>query len=56
VEDDDVNDELVRTFDELADLELARALEDVYCTPPLIEEDKESPYAFYVKYPIKLDI
>ena len=24
--------------------------------PPLIEEDKESLYAFYVKYPIKLNI
>jgi len=24
--------------------------------PPLTEEDKESLYAFYVKYPTKLDI
>jgi hypothetical protein len=46
----------VRTFDKLADLKLARALEDAYCTLPPMEEDKESLYAFYVKYPIRLDI
>jgi hypothetical protein len=46
----------VRTFNKLADLKLARALKDVYYTPPLIEEDEESLYAFYVKYPIKIDI
>jgi hypothetical protein len=46
----------VRTFNKLADLKLARALEDVYCTPPLTEEDKESLYAFYVKYSIRIDI
>jgi hypothetical protein len=46
----------VRTFNKLADLKLARALKDIYCILPPIEEDKESLYAFYVKYPIKLDI
>ena len=46
----------MRTFNKLADLKLARALKDIYYTPPLIEEDEESLYAFYVKYLIKLDI
>ena len=46
----------MRTFNKLADLKLARALKDIYYTPPLIEEDKESLYAFYIKYPIKIDI
>jgi len=27
----------------------------MYYTPPLTEEDEESLYAFYIKYPIKLD-
>jgi hypothetical protein len=56
VEDNDVNNKLVRTFNKLADLKLIRALKDIYYTLPPIEEDKESPYAFYVKYPIKSDI
>jgi hypothetical protein len=55
VENDDVN-KLVRTFNKLVDLKLIRALEDIYYTLPLMEEDKESLYAFYVKYPIKLNI
>ena len=46
----------MRTFNKLVDLKLARALEDIYRTPPLTEEDKESPYTFYVKYPVKIDI
>ena len=46
----------MRTFNKLADLKLIRALEDTYYTPPPTEEDEESLYAFYVKYPIKLDI
>jgi hypothetical protein len=46
----------VQTFNKLADLEFVRALEDIYYTPPPTEEDEESPCAFYVKYPIKLDI
>jgi hypothetical protein len=46
----------VQTFNKLADLKLIRALKDIYYTPPLTEEDEESLYAFYVKYPIKLDI
>ena len=46
----------MRTFNELADLKLVRALKDAYHTPPLTEEDEESPYAFYVKYPTKTDI
>jgi hypothetical protein len=45
-----------RTFDESADLELARALEDAYRTPPPTEEDEESPCAFYVKYPMRSDV
>ena len=46
----------MRTFNELANPKLIRALKDVYYTPPLTEEDKESLCAFYVKYLIKLDI
>ena len=46
----------MRTFNKLADLKLARALKDAYRMPPPMEEDEESLYAFYVKYPIKLDI
>ena len=46
----------MRTFNKLADLKLIRALKDIYYTLPLIKEDKESLYTFYVKYPIKLDI
>jgi hypothetical protein len=46
----------VQTFNKLADLKLARALEDIYYTPPLIEEDEESLYTFYVKYPARIDI
>ena len=55
-EDDDVDNEPVQTFNESADLELTRALENAYCTPPPMEEDEESPCAFYVKYPVKTDI
>ena len=46
----------MRTFNKLVDLKLIRALEDIYCTLPLTEEDEESLYTFYVKYSIKLDI
>jgi hypothetical protein len=46
----------VRTFNKLVDLKLIRALKDIYYTPPLTEEDEESLYAFYIKYPIKLNI
>ena len=46
----------MRTFNELADLKLAKALKDTYYILPLTEEDKESLYAFYIKYSIKLDI
>jgi hypothetical protein len=46
----------VQTFNKLVDLKLIRALKDIYYTLPLTEEDEESPYTFYVKYPIKLDI
>ena len=46
----------MQTFNKLVDLELIRALKDIYYTPPLTEEDEESLYTFYVKYPIKLDI
>jgi hypothetical protein len=56
VEDDDVDNELVQTFNKLVDLKLIRALKDVYCTPPPIKEDEESLYTFYIKYPIRIDI
>ena len=46
----------MQTFNKLADLKLIRALKDIYYTPPLIKEDEESLYAFYIKYPIKLNI
>ena len=46
----------MQTFNKLVDLKLIRALKDIYYTPPLIEEDEESLYTFYIKYPIKLDI
>jgi hypothetical protein len=46
----------VQTFNKLADLKLTRALEDTYYTPPPTEEDKESLYAFYIKYPIRTNI
>jgi hypothetical protein len=46
----------VRTFNKLVDLKLTRALKDAYYTPPPIEEDEESLCAFYIKYPIKIDI
>ena len=46
----------MQTFNKLVDLKLIRALKDIYYTPPLTEKDKESLYAFYVKYPAKIDI
>ena len=46
----------MQTFNKLADLKLARALKEVYYTPPPTKEDKESLCAFYIKYFIKLDI
>ena len=46
----------MQTFNKLVDLKLVRALKNIYYTLPLTEEDEESLYAFYVKYPIKLDI
>ena len=46
----------MRTFNKLADLKLVRALKDIYYTLPLIEEDKESLYTFYIKYSIKTNI
>jgi len=51
----DVN-QRVTTTNKLVDFKLARALKDIYYTPPLIKEDEESLHAFYIKYPIKLDI
>ena len=46
----------MQTFNKLVDLKLIRALKDIYYILSLIKEDKESLYAFYIKYPIKLDI
>ena len=54
-EDNNIN-KPVRTFNKLADFKLIRALKDAYYTLPPTEEDKESLCAFYVKYPIKIDI
>jgi hypothetical protein len=46
----------VQTFNKLADLKLIRAFKDIYYILPPIEEDKESLYAFYIKYPIRINI
>ena len=35
---------------------LIKALKDIYYILPLTEENKELLYAFYIKYPIKIDI
>ena len=51
----DNNDEPIQDFNQDEDLKLIKALEDTYLTPlPIDEEDKDkdSPYAFYVKYPV----
>ena len=54
VETDD-DDEPIQDFNQDEDLELAKALEDAYLTPPPTDEgdeDEDSPCAFYVKYPL----
>jgi len=38
-------------FNHDEDLELAKALENAYLTPPPSDEDEDSPYAFHVQYP-----
>jgi hypothetical protein len=55
-DDDDVDAEPIQDFNEVEDLELAKALEDAYLTPPPSEEDDDSPYAFHVQYPIDQEI
>jgi hypothetical protein len=42
-------------LNKLADFKLAKALKDIYYTPPPTEKDKESLYTFYIKYPIGSD-
>jgi hypothetical protein len=54
VESDD-DDEPIQDFNQDEDLELAKALEDAYLTPPPTDEedeDEDSPCAFHVKYPV----
>jgi hypothetical protein len=55
-DDDDMDAEPIQDFNEVEDLELAKALEDAYLTPPTSEEDDDSPYAFHVQYPIDQEI
>jgi hypothetical protein len=52
-DDDDV--EPIMDFNEVEDLELAKALEDAYLTPPPSEDD-DSPCAFHVQYPIDQEL
>jgi len=54
-DDDDVDNEPIQDFNEVEDLELAKALEEAYLTPPPSEEDEDSPYSFHVQYPIDQD-
>jgi hypothetical protein len=49
--DDDEGNEPVRDFDENEDLELAKALEEAYLTPPPTDDDEDSPCAFHVGFP-----
>ena len=51
-DDDDVDIEPIQDFNEMEDLELAKALEDTYLTPPPSEEDEDSPCAAHVQYPV----
>ena len=44
------DDEPIQDFNENEDLELAKALEDAYLTPPPSDEDEDSPRAFHVQY------
>ena len=48
----DNNNEPIQDFNQDKDLKLAKAIEDAYITLPLLEKDKDSPYAFYVEYPL----
>jgi hypothetical protein len=49
----DNNDKLIQEFNQDKDLKLAKALKNTYLTPPLTdEEDEDSPYTFYIKYPL----
>jgi transposase InsO family protein len=55
-DDDDIDIEPIKDFNEVEDLELAKALEDAYLTPPPSEDDDDSPCAFHVQYPINQEI
>lgn len=52
-DESDDDDEPIQDFNQDEDLELAKALEDAYLTPPQTdEEDEDSPCAFHVQYPL----
>jgi len=53
-EDDEADIEPIQGFNEVEDLELAKALEDAYLTPPP-SEDEHSPTSFHVQYPLDQD-
>lgn len=55
-EESDDDDEPIQDFNQDEDLELAKALEDAYLTPPPTDEEDDSPCAFHVQYPVDTDI
>lgn len=54
IEEDSDDDEPIQDFDEDEDLQLARALEDAYRTPPPSDDDEDCPTAFHVEYPVEV--
>jgi transposase InsO family protein len=53
-EDSEEEEEPIQDFNHNEDLELAKALEEAYLTPPPTdEEDSDSPCAFHVQYPLE---
>ena len=54
-DDDDMVNEPIQDFNEVEDLELAKALKEAYLTPSPSEEDEDPPYSFPVQYPIEQD-
>ena len=51
-ESDESDDEPVTNLNENEDPELSKALEEAYLTPPPSEEDRNSPCAFHVQFPV----
>jgi len=51
---DESDDESVININENEDPELSEALEEAYLTPPPSEEDRDSPCAFHVQYPVDI--